>query len=319
MPLLTVEHLKKEYPVQPRSFFRRSSDVVRPIADVSFDVNAGEIVAIAGDAASGKTILARLLTLLIRPNKGNVIFDDQNLTKMSDGALRPVRRRLQLLFSDPRTALNPRSLVSDMMLEPMQIQNIGSADEQMTTVKNALRRVGLNALLLDHKMTDLSAGERQRIALARVLTLHPKLIICDDPSRAMPSGAAESFFRLMSDLRRRDGVSFIFLVREIQPAAQFADRLGILYRGHLVEMGKMDSVIGSPQHPYARQWFSKGSVPSATTDVSLKGCQFHPDCPNVMPRCKEKIPILFPTLTSQSAACFLYEKINSGLTHLNHE
>jgi peptide/nickel transport system ATP-binding protein len=112
----------------------------------------------------------------------------------------------------------------------------------------------------------------------------------------------------MSDLRRRDGVSFIFLVRESQPAAQFADRLGILYRGHLVEMGKTDSVISSPQHPYTRQWFSKSSVPPAVTDVSLKGCQFHPDCPDVMPPCKEKIPILFPTPASQSVACFLYEK-----------
>ena len=307
MPLLTVEHLKKEYPVQPRSFFRRSSDVVRPIADVSFEVNAGEIVAIAGDAASGKTILARLLTLLIRPNKGTVIFDNQNLTKMNDGALRPVRRRLQLLFSDPRTALNPRSLVSDMMLEPMQIQNIGTAEEQMTTVKSALKRVGLNALLLDHKMTDLSAGERQRIALARVLTLHPKLIICDDPSRAMPPGAAESFFRLMSDLRRRESVSFIWLVRETQPATHFADRLGVLYRGHIVEMGKTDSVIGSPQHPYTRQWFAQNSVPPAAADVSLKGCQFHSDCPNVMPCCRERVPAMFTTPASQMAQCFLYE------------
>ena len=307
MSLLTVEHLKKEYPVQPRSFFRRSSDVVRPIADVSFAVNPGEIVAIAGDTASGKTILARLLTLLIRPNKGSVIFDNQNLTKMSDGALRPLRRRLQLLFSDPRTALNPRSLVSDMMLEPMQIQNIGNADERMTTVKNALRRVGLNALLLDHKMTDLAAGERQRIALARVLTLHPQLIICDDPSRTMPSGAAESFFHLMSELRRRDGITFIWLVREVQPVIRFADRLGILYRGHLVEIGKTESVVGSPQHPYARQWLGQNSVPSAVTDVSLKGCQFHPDCSDVMPRCREGVPALLTTPTLQLAQCFLYE------------
>jgi ABC-type oligopeptide transport system ATPase subunit len=307
MSLLAVTNLKKEFLLPSKSWFRKPTDVARALADVSFEINAGEIVALVGEAGSGKTILARLLTALIRPTSGGVQFDGKNISKMGDWSLRPLRRRFQLLFSDPRTALDPRRLVSEIMLEPLQIQNIGTAEEQQTAIKHAMRRVGLNALLLDQKMTDLAAGERQKIALARILTFNPQLIICDDITRALPAGAAENFYRLMADLRQREGIAFIWLSRTPQPLATFADHLGILYRGHLVELGKPETILNAPQHPYTQNFLAQETLPTAVADVTLKGCQFAPACPQVMEQCHQKIPVLWNTPSAQRAQCFLFE------------
>ena len=176
----------------------------------------------------------------------------------------------------------------------------------MKTVKTALRRVGLNSLLLDRRLTALSAGERQRVALARALTLHPALIICDDPARTLPPVAAEHFFRLMADLRQHDGLTFVWLVAQPKLAAAFADWLGVLYQGRLIEWGLPRQLTDSPQHPYTRHWFG-GGEPLADKPAG-KGCPFHPHCPHVMPPCRERVPAMFVTPTTQTAACFLYEE-----------
>ncbi|HLF02856.1 MAG TPA: ATP-binding cassette domain-containing protein, partial [Anaerolineales bacterium] len=251
--LLRVEHLNKAFTSQHGAYGAPASHNARPIHDISFDLNAGEIVALVGEPGSGKSTLARALAMLARPDKGRIVFEGRDLSKQGEGALRPVRRRLQMLFSDPRTALNPASLVSEVMFEPLKVQRIGSPEQQAASVKNALKQVGLNSLLLDRRLTALSTGERQRVALARLLTLNPALIICDDPARTLPPLAAELLFRLMDDLRRKHGTAFLWLVGNLRTAGMHADRIGVLCQGRLVELGKAATVLGSPQHPYTRQ------------------------------------------------------------------
>ena len=305
-PLLKVEALKKQYPLRGRALFKQASAFFAALQDVSFDLNPGEILVIAGEPGSGKTTLARTLSLLVRPNGGKIFFENADLAKQNDNALRPVRRRLQVLFSDPRTALNPQSLVSDVMFEPMRVQRLGNADERTVAVKQAMRQVGLNTMLLDRRLTTLSAGQRQQVALARLLTLRPALIICDDPAKTLP--AAGSFFRLMADLRHKDGIAFIWMVSQPEPAASFADRVGILYRGHLVELGKADVVLKTPQHPYTHRWLGDGRASETPANTAMtKGCSFQSECPRVMPICRERAPSMFNTPSSQTAACFLYE------------
>ncbi len=305
-PLLQVDSLKKQYPLRGRALFKQTSAFFPALQGVSFDLNQGEILAIAGEPGSGKTTLARTLALLVRPNGGAILFEKSDLTKQNDNALRAVRRRLQVLFSDPRTALNPQSLVGEVMFEPMRVQRLGNEEERTVAVKQALRQVGLNAMLLDRRLTTLSGGQRQQVALARLLTLRPALIICDDPAKTLP--AAESFFRLMADLRHKDGIAFIWIVGQPQPAVSFADRVGILYRGHLVELGKAEAVLKTPQHPYTSRWLGDGRA-SETPDKALvtKGCSFQSECPRVMPICRERAPVLVATPASQTAACFLYD------------
>lgn len=307
-PLLRVEHLSKDFARRRGLYAPPAPKGAHPVRDVSFDVEAGEIVALAGEAGSGKTTLARSLALLMRPGGGRVIFEGRDLVKQSEGALRPVRRRLQVLFSDPRTALNPQSLVSEAMLEPLKVQRIGSSEEQLAAVRGALRQVGLNSLLLDRRLTALSAGERQRVALARVLTLKPALVICDDPACTLPPLAAEGLFKLMSDLRHRHGTAFLWLVSRIQAAANFADRVGVLYRGRLVEIGKTADVLGAPRHPYTRQLLGGTPPPLPPADAPLpKGCPFQSHCPHVMAICRKHMPEMFPAAASQTAACFLFD------------
>ena len=305
-PLLKVEALKKQYPLRGRALFKQASAFFAALQDVSFDLNPGEILVIAGEPGSGKTTLARTLALLVRPNGGTILFEKSDLTKQNDNALRAVRRRLQVLFSDPRTALNPQSLVSDVMFEPMRVQRLGNADERTVAVKQAMRQVGLNTMLLDRRLTTLSAGQRQQVALARLLTLRPALVICDDPAKTLP--AAESFFRLMADLRHKDGIAFIWIVGQPQPAVSFADRIGILHRGHLVELGKADVVLKTPLHPYTHRWLGDGRASETPANTAMtKGCSFQSECPRVMPICRERAPSMFNTPSSQTAACFLYE------------
>jgi ABC-type glutathione transport system ATPase component len=254
-PLLKVEGLSKSYPVGSRFVTGGAIGATMALKNVSFELTAGEILVIAGEAGSGKTTLARSLGMLVKPSSGRVIFEGREITKMGEGALRPLRRRFQFLFSDPRKALNPQGLVSEVMIEPVRVQRLGKDDEEREAmVRQAMRRVGLNSVLLDKRLTALSAAQRQRVALARILTLHPALIIGDDPARTLPPGADESFFRLLADLRQKDGMTFIWLVARPHPAANYADRLGILYQGELVELGETASVLHNPQHEYTRQW-----------------------------------------------------------------
>ncbi len=300
--LLQVEHLSKQLTTE------RGAPIRQALHDINFDLNAGETIALIGEAGAGKSTLIRALALLARPTQGKVIFEGKDLARQSEGALRPVRRRLQVLFGDPRTALNPASLVSEVMIEPLRVQRIGAPEQQQATVKNALRQVGLNSLLLDRRLTALSAGERQRVALARLLTLEPALIICDDPARTLPPLAADQLFKLMDDVRHKHGTAFLWLVNNLKAVGTHADRVGVLYQGRLVELGKAADVLGSPQHPYARQVIGGPSTASssASSPPHSKGCPYHPHCPHVMEVCRHRMPSMVATPTGQTAACFLF-------------
>jgi oligopeptide/dipeptide ABC transporter ATP-binding protein len=318
-PLLRVERLNKAFTIQRGAHGVPVSNNARPIHDISFELNAGEIVTLVGEPGSGKSTLARSLAMLARPDSGKIVFEGRDLTRQGEGTLRPIRRRLQMLFSDPRTALNPASLVSEVMFEPLKVQRVGTPEQQTAAVKNALKQVGLNSLLLDRRMTALSTGERQRVALARLLTLNPALIICDDPARTLPPLAAELLYRLMDEARRKHGVAFLWLVGSLKAAALHADRIGVLYQGRLVELGQSSVVLGSPQHPYTRQLLAgppspapPGPAPRAAHDPIVKGCPFHPHCPHVMDVCRRRMPEMMATPSLQTAACFLFGDEGSG-------
>jgi oligopeptide transport system ATP-binding protein len=313
--LLHVEHLSKEFTAQHGVHGMPSSNNMRPVHNVSFDLHAGEIVALVGQAGAGKSTLTRTLAMLMRPQSGKVVFEGRDLTRQGEGALRPIRRRLQVLFSDPRTALNPANLVSEVMFEPLRVQRLGTPEQQMANVKSTLRQVGLNSLLLERRLTALSAGERQRVALARLLTLNPALIVCDDPALTLPPLAADQFFKLMADVRQRNGTAFLWMVSSFKPAAAYADRLGVLYEGRLVETGPASDLLQTPRHPYAQQIFGGASPPPAPFDPFLKGCPYHWHCPHVMDVCRQRMPDMVAVSDSQQAACFLYtdeKTLNAG-------
>lgn len=311
-PLLRAEHLHKVFPTPRGAYGTPAGQPLGPVVDISFDIQPGEIVALAGERGAGKSSLVRTLAVLARADKGKIIFEGRDLTRQGEGALRPVRRRLQVLFGDPRTALNPANLVADVMLEPLKVQRIGSAAEQLAQVKTALRQVGLNSLLLDRRMTALSAGQRQRVALARLLTLNPKLILCDDPTRTLTPLAAEQLFKLMADLRERRGIAFLWLVRDAALVRPFADRLGFLLEGRLVEFGPTAAVLDAPRHPYSLHYLQGRPAPAnepaelAPSHWIAKGCPFQERCPQVMPVCRATMPALLNTPGAQMAACHLF-------------
>lgn len=313
-PLLRVEHLHKIFAPASGIYSPDALRHLSPVHDLNFDVQPGEILALVGEDGAGKSTLTRTVAILARPDKGKVVFEGRDLSRHGEGAMRPIRRRLQVLFSDPRTALNPAHLVSETMLEPLRVQRLGKPEEQLKTIKLALRQVGLNSLLLDRRLTALSAGERQRVALARILTLNPALIICDDPTKTLTPLTGGQLFKLMADLREKKGISFLWLVSQIEQVRAYADRLGILYQGRLVEYGATGEILNNPQHPYTRHLLSQKPAPAVMEaqppkplpNPFLKGCPYAPDCPHVMEVCKHQMPPLGATPGQQQAACHLY-------------
>ena len=302
-PILSVRNLVKEFKVRDRG----RSTVVHAVSGVSFDVQAGETLALVGESGCGKSTTGRCILRLVEPTSGSVFFRGDNLLELGRDALRRMRRHMQIVFQDPQASLHPRLTVRRLLAEPLQVH--GDPDDVVAArVDELLALVQLRPEHLDRYPHQFSGGQRQRIGIARALAISPALLVLDEPVSALDVSIQAEIMKLLIDLRERLGLSYVFIAHDLAVVRQLADRVAVMYLGKIVEIGPADQVYESPQHPYTQALLSavpipdpavqqqrrrivlQGELPSAIEPPS--GCRFRTRCWRAEQICVDEEPLL---------------------------
>ncbi len=324
MSLLEVEDLAVQYPVARGivgTFARKSRQVVRAVDGVSFKLGRGELLALVGESGCGKTTTAQTVLRLVEPVRGRIAFEGGEITSLGQRELRPLRKRMQIVYQDPYESLDPRLTVRAAVEEPLRIHRVGgSKAERDVRVRDALTRVELTPpdLFLDRYPHELSGGQRQRVAIAAAIVLGPDLLVADEPVSMLDVSVRAGVLSLLDRLRE-GGLGVLMITHDLSTAARFADRIAVMYLGRIVEQGPAAEVVGNPQHPYTKALLSvvprrdprdrtrpqilKGEAPDAVRIP--QGCRFHPRCPVALPECRDVDPELRSAGGDHSAACIL--------------
>jgi peptide/nickel transport system ATP-binding protein len=321
---VTVKDLKKYYPVR-QSFMEilRSKDklFVHAVDGVSFHINFGEILCLAGESGSGKTTTGRILARLESPSDGKIVFRDKDIGSLKGEELKSFRKEVQMIFQNPFESLDPRDKVLKAISEPLDIHKLCSKDEKFDTVCKMLETVELvpPEAFLDRLPHELSGGQRQRVALARALILQPQFIVADEPVSMMDVSLRAGILNLMLRLQENMNLTSLFITHDLSIARYMGDRLAIMYLGEIVEIAPTEKIIQSPQHPYSELLVSSIPVPDPTyqrkpittsynipSSIHLpRGCRFHPRCPYSKDVCREKEPELQEFQSDWFVACNL--------------
>ena len=315
--ILKVEHLKKYF--TKKGLFGSKSTTVRAVDDVSFSLKKGEVFVIAGESGSGKSTIAKLILKSIEPDSGKIFFEDQEISNEKKN-LKKIRMNCQMIHQDPYDSINPRMKIGDIILEPLEIHNVGNKDDRLRRVIEVLHEVKLEPAdeILKKYPHTLSGGQRQRVVLARALALKPKVILADEPVSMLDVSTRAELLELMQDLQKKHSISFIYITHDLATARYFGQRIGILYLGKIVEMGPINQVLVNPKHPYTQALIDAISEPdpenlhrekkiriNEPSDVDVyQGCRFRARCPYVIEKCKVE-----PNLESEDdehyAACYV--------------
>jgi peptide/nickel transport system ATP-binding protein/oligopeptide transport system ATP-binding protein len=311
--LVEVDHLTKRFAVK-QGVFSRGKVEVHAVEDVSLTVRLGETLGIVGESGCGKSTTARLILRLLEPTSGTIRFQGQDISKLSQGNLRPLRREMQMIFQDPYSSLNPRKTVGQIVGQPFAIHGLKNAK---TRVQELLETVGLSPEHYNRYPHEFSGGQRQRIGVARALALSPKLIVCDEPVSALDVSIQAQVLNLLRNLQKDFNLTYVFISHDLSVIRQIADRIAVMYLGRVVELGDSESIYEHPKHPYTAALLS--AVPRATTGgrqrIVLSGdvpspisppaaCVFHPRCPRFHAgRCDIETPVLRELTPGQEAAC----------------
>ena len=318
MPVLAVQNLSKRFPVQ-RGFLRRTVAEVHAVDGVSFEVQAGETLCVVGESGCGKSTLAKLILRLIEPSGGHIIIEGKDVTTLSPEAMRSVRQRVQMVFQDPYSSLNPRLSAEDIVTEPIENFHRLSAAARRSHAVTLLERVGLRGDVLSRMPFEFSGGQRQRLGIARALSLRPSLISADEPVSALDVSVQAQVLNLMADLQEEYGLAYLFISHDLGVVEHIAHRIAVMYLGRFVELASRDALFASPQHPYSEALIAaaplpnprarktrpiiEGEVPSPMNPPS--GCAFHPRCPYAVAHCRNEAPALRRLDDGRLVACHL--------------
>lgn len=324
--LLEVRNLKKHFPIA-RGVFRRVVGQVYAVDGVTFDIREGETLGMVGESGCGKSTTGRSVLQLLEPTAGEVIFKGQELTKLKPGELRKMRRHMQMIFQDPYASLNPRMTVGSIIGEPLEIHNIGNANERRERVQELLALVGLNPNFINRYPHEFSGGQRQRIGVARSLATNPQFIVCDEPISALDVSIQAQVVNLLDDLKKQLGLTYLFIAHDLSMIRYISDRVAVMYLGKVVELGEVDEVYDHPIHPYTIALLSAIPVPDPDKEANRKriilegdvpnpanppsGCYFHPRCVHRTDICTQEEPLLRnlgTELQPHYAACHHSEK-----------
>ncbi len=316
--LVRVDNLVKYFPVKAGGFFRRTVGYVHAVDDVSLIVERGKTLGLVGETGSGKSTLARCVAGLIPVTSGTVNFDGRNITNLSRGAMRPLRREIQMIFQDPYSSLNPRRRVGAIIGDPFAIHKTATGAERKRKVQELMERVGLNPEHFNRFPAEFSGGQRQRIGVARALALRPKLIICDEPVSALDVSIQAQVLNLLADLQHEYGLSYLFIAHDLEVVRHVSDKVAVMYLGRIGEAAPKEELYAAPRHPYTvallsaapaadpdaaaarRRVILAGDVPSPIDPPA--GCRFHRRCPKAQPICATDEPRLLPEAAAAAAA-----------------
>ncbi len=340
--LIEVEDLKVYFPIRS-GIFQQAVGSVKAVDGVSFTIRRGETLGLVGESGCGKSTTGRALIRLREPTDGKVTFDGVDLMSLKPDALRKMRRRMQIIFQDPYGSLDPRMTVGSTIAEPIETHDLASGDAKRERIADLLRLVGLDPTYVSRYPHEFSGGQRQRIGVARALAVEPEFIVCDEPISALDVSIQGQVLNLLTDLRERLGLTYLFIAHDLSVVKHISDRVAVMYLGKIVEIGPPDQVYGAPGHPYTRALLSavpvpdpaaerkrrrvilQGDVPSPVNPPS--GCRFHTRCwlyerlgqPET---CRTDDPPLKVLEGDQSAACHFAEealKTDVGIAHLLDE
>ena len=251
MSLLSIQNLKQHFPVRG-GVLMRAVAACKAVDGVSFELGTGETLGLVGESGCGKTTLGKAVVRLLNPTDGKIIFDGQDITHSSMGALRPMRRHVQMIFQDPAESLNPRHTVRDILEEPFIVQKIGTREERRKWVAELLDKVGLSAASIDRFPFEFSGGQRQRIGIARAIALKPKLIVCDEPVSALDVSVQSQVLNLLLDLQREMGLSYLFIAHGLSVVKHMSDRVAVMYLGKIMELAPAEELYHNPRHAYTK-------------------------------------------------------------------
>jgi peptide/nickel transport system ATP-binding protein len=317
--LLAVNDLKKHFPVRG-GFGGAGARVVHAVDGVSFHIDRGETLALVGESGCGKSTVGRAILRLFDITAGQVVLDGTRIDDMASGTLRPLRRRMQVVFQDPFSSLNPRLRVRDLLAEP--IRNFGlakSSADMAARIDALLDKVRLPRDAAHRWPHEFSGGQRQRIAIARALAAEPDLIVCDEAVSALDVSVKAQIINLLRDLQRDLGLALLFISHDLAIVEHMTHRVAVMYLGKIVELGHKCQIFTAPRHPYTQALLSAVPVPepgAARTRIILKGdipspidrpagCHFHTRCPRAFDRCRSEEPALRSTPDGLSVACHL--------------
>ncbi|MFO0292121.1 MAG: ABC transporter ATP-binding protein [Rhodospirillales bacterium] len=289
---------------------------LRAVDDVSLSIAPGEVLGLVGESGSGKSTLGRLVLRLIDPSAGRIAFEGRDITNASSRALRPLRRRMQMVFQDPYASLNPRRSVGDAIAEVLALHAIGAPRERKARVADLLRRVGLSPEDAARRPREFSGGQRQRIAIARALAVEPRFLVADEPVSALDVSVQAGILALLRDLQDGLGLAMLFISHDLGVVEVMADRVMVLYLGRVMEVAPTRGIFTAPRHPYTAGLLAaapalagkprpavqlRDEIPSPADPPS--GCVFRTRCPFALPRCAEEVPALRPAGEGRAMAC----------------
>lgn len=310
--VLTVEDLTVEFPVG-------GGRKVHAVSGISIDLMPGETLGIVGESGCGKSTTGRAILQLPRPTSGSVVLDGVDLTKLNDADMREQRTDIQMIFQDPISSLNPRRRIKDVVAEPLRVWGPKDKDEQYKIVRDTLEAVGLDADLVgERRPHEFSGGQCQRISIARALVLNPKVIICDEPVSALDVSVQAQILNLLEDLKKKFGITLIFIAHDLAVVKNVSDRVAVMYLGKMCEVATSEALYAKPAHPYTKLLLGSvpvadptqapdtsaelaGDLPSPTAPPS--GCRFRTRCPIATDRCAQEEPQLQEVAVGHYVAC----------------
>ncbi|QFF97615.1 dipeptide ABC transporter ATP-binding protein [Psychrobacillus glaciei] len=305
-PLVEIRNLTKYYPIK-KGIFSRTVGNVKAVDGLNFDIYPGETLALVGESGCGKSTTGKAIVKIDPPTDGHIIFDGKDMANITGAELRSLRTKLQIIFQDPYSSLNPRKRVGELLAEPLLAHGLASAADAKEKVNRMLEVVGLTPQHGRRYPHEFSGGQRQRIGIARALILNPKLIVCDEPVSALDVSVQAQVLNLLKDLQKEFDLTYLFIAHGLGAVRYISDRIAVMYLGKIVEIGETEELFSSPRHPYTQILLNaypvpnphlrnrdriviEGDVPSPINPPS--GCSFHTRCPYAQDICKEKTPEL---------------------------
>ena len=317
--LIRVENLKKHFPIR-KGILRKVKAHVKAVDGVSFSIHEKETIGLVGESGCGKTTAGRSILKLLEPTEGSIEYREEEITHLNKDQMRPLRRKLQIIFQDPYASLNPRMTVGKIIREGLDIHKIGMKRERDTMVAEVLERVGLPRNILDRYPHEFSGGQRQRVGIARALALKPRVLVADEPTSALDVSVQAQVLNLLKRLQAERNLAYLFITHDMAVVSYLADDIAVMYLGEIVERGPAAEVLNAPKHPYTQALLSAmpriddrhgaerihlaGDLPSPANPPP--GCRFNPRCPHVMDRCKQDNPEGRDFGAGHTARCHLY-------------
>jgi peptide/nickel transport system ATP-binding protein len=327
--LLQLDDLKVWFPIKSGLVLDRHVGDIRAVDGVSLEIRSGETLGLVGESGCGKSTVGRAIMRLYKPTDGRIVFDGQDITTLGEGQLRPLRRRIQIVFQDPYSSLNPRHSVSRIVGEPLRVHGLANRRQAAGRVRDLLEIVGLPRDAGGRYPHEFSGGQRQRIGIARALALNPDFVVCDEPVSALDVSIQAQILNLLENLQGDFNLTYLFIAHDLAVVKHISDRIAVMYLGIIVEVSPADELYDNPLHPYTISLLSAVPIPDPAVERQRKpillagdlpspanppkACRFHTRCPYVQPtRCRDEVPPLRELSSGHTVACHWAEEIKDG-------